>query len=104
MVRIGEKPYKTVKSRQKFNKVREKPLLNRYWLWLMLIKNYWFQISNRFEPNEKPLEVFGEWQVEDYVPPVAKDGKVPRNEYGNVELFKPSMLPKGTVHLVCKCQ
>ena len=26
-------------------------------------------------------------------------GKVPRNEYGNVELFKPSMLPGGTVHL-----
>ena len=29
-------------------------------------------------------------------------GKVPRNEYGNVELFKPSMLPGGTVHLPSK--
>ncbi|CAE1305159.1 XPC [Acanthosepion pharaonis] len=26
-------------------------------------------------------------------------GKIPRNEYGNVELYKPSMLPGGTVHL-----
>jgi hypothetical protein len=26
-------------------------------------------------------------------------GKVPKNEYGNVELFKPSMLPGGTVHI-----
>ena len=32
----------------------------------------------------------------------AFQGKVPRNEYGNVELFLPSMLPKGTVHLQSK--
>ena len=31
--------------------------------------------------------------------PPAVDGMVPRNEYGNVELFKPWMLPKGTVHI-----
>lgn len=35
----------------------------------------------------------------EYEPPVAKDGIVPRNEYGNVDLFQPSMLPKGTVHI-----
>uniref|UniRef100_A0A1Q3F2T0 Putative dna repair protein complementing xp-c cells n=1 Tax=Culex tarsalis TaxID=7177 RepID=A0A1Q3F2T0_CULTA len=44
-------------------------------------------------------ELFGEWQVQDYEPPVAKDGQVPRSAYGNVELFRPCMLPKGTVHL-----
>ena len=49
--------------------------------------------------KDRPLELYGEWQVEDYIPPPAVDGKVPRNEYGNVELFKPTMLPKGTVHL-----
>lgn len=47
----------------------------------------------------KDLELFGLWQVEDYVPPKAENGKVPRNAFGNVELFKPSMLPKGTVYL-----
>ena len=26
-------------------------------------------------------------------------GKVPRNEYGNVEMFKPSMLPIGGAHV-----
>ena len=52
--------------------------------------------------KDLPLEVFGSWQVEDYIPPLAVDGKVPRNEYGNVELFKPCMLPKGTVHLPSK--
>lgn len=55
-----------------------------------------------FMPNDKPVELFGEWQVEDYIPPIAKDGKVPRNEYGNVELFKPEMLPRGCAHLPCR--
>lgn len=39
--------------------------------------------------------------MDDYVPPTAENGIVPRNEYGNVELFKACMLPKGTVHLQC---
>ncbi len=52
--------------------------------------------------TEPSLEVFGEWQTEDYIPPPAVDGIVPRNEHGNVELFKACMLPKGTVHMRCK--
>lgn len=49
--------------------------------------------------KDSALELFGEWQTTDYVPPEAKDGIVPRNEYGNVDLFKKCMLPKGTVHI-----
>nr|CAB3267791.1 DNA repair protein complementing XP-C cells-like [Phallusia mammillata] len=45
------------------------------------------------------LPLFGKWQTETYKPPVAKDGKVPRNDFGNVDLFQPSMLPIGCVHL-----
>ncbi|GLH05038.1 DNA repair protein complementing XP-C cells homolog [Gryllus bimaculatus] len=75
VVRLGEKPYKIVKARPKWDRMSGKVI------------------------TDLPLEIFGPWQVEDYVPPTAVDGKVPRNAYGNVELFKPSMLPKGTVHL-----
>jgi len=46
------------------------------------------------------LELFGEWQTSEYIPPIAKDGIVPCNEYGNVDLFKPEMLPHGCVHIV----
>lgn len=46
------------------------------------------------------LELFGEWQTSTYVPPVAQDGIVPCNEYGNVDLFKPEMLPIGCVHII----
>lgn len=60
-----------------------------------------FQLSNSVI-TDKPLEIFGEWQIEEYVPPTAENGVVPRNAYGNVELFKSTMLPKGTVHLQCK--
>jgi xeroderma pigmentosum group C-complementing protein len=49
--------------------------------------------------KNQPLELFGKWQTTPYIPPEAKDGKVPRNEYGNVDLFKKCMLPKGTVHI-----
>lgn len=49
--------------------------------------------------KDSALEIFGEWQTTEYDPPEAKNGIVPRNEYGNVDLFKKSMLPKGTVHI-----
>ncbi|KAH0552003.1 hypothetical protein KQX54_004093 [Cotesia glomerata] len=49
--------------------------------------------------KDQPLELFGKWQTNQYDPPVAKNGIIPRNEYGNVDLFKQCMLPKGTVHI-----
>ena len=50
--------------------------------------------------RENPdLELYGFWQTKPFEPPVAKNGKVPRNDYGNVELFQQSMLPIGCVHL-----
>ena len=75
VVRIGEEPYKIVKARPK-----------------------WDRMSGTKKADE-PLELFGPWQTEKYIPPVAVDGKVPRNEYGNVELFKPWMMPGGCVHI-----
>ncbi|CAG5116804.1 unnamed protein product, partial [Candidula unifasciata] len=74
LVRLNEPPYKMVKSRPKWNKPKE-------------------------DPDALDLQLFGEWQTEKYIPPPAVNGKVPRNEYGNVELFKPWMLPLGTVQV-----
>ncbi|KAL3321016.1 hypothetical protein Ciccas_000294 [Cichlidogyrus casuarinus] len=48
---------------------------------------------------EPTTDLFGEWQVEDYVPPVAKDGIVPRNEHNSVDVYQPCMIPIGCVHL-----
>ncbi|XP_050530386.1 DNA repair protein complementing XP-C cells [Daktulosphaira vitifoliae] len=74
VVKVNEQFYKQVKARPRFDK-------------------------NGVRTDPPPLELFGYWQTEPYDPPTACDGKVPRNCYGNVDLFKPSMLPKGTVHL-----
>ena len=72
---LGEEPYKVVKARPKWDRMSGQVI------------------------KDQPLEIFGKWQTELYIPPPAKDGKVPRNEYGNVELFQPWMLPKGTCHI-----
>lgn len=77
VVRIGEKPAKVVKA-------------------LMSMKRKLLQEADAPAPT---VELFGPWQVEDYVPPVAENGIVPRNEHGNVELFKPCMLPIGCTHM-----
>ncbi|RIB13047.1 hypothetical protein C2G38_2199004 [Gigaspora rosea] len=51
--------------------------------------------------NQEPPEsaLYGEWQTEEYKSEPVMDGKVPRNQYGNVNLFKPSMCPPGGVHI-----
>lgn len=56
-------------------------------------------LQNGVRTDPPPLELFGYWQTEPYDPPTATNGQVPRNCYGNVDLFKPCMLPKGTIHL-----
>uniref|UniRef100_A0A2K6QM66 XPC complex subunit, DNA damage recognition and repair factor n=1 Tax=Rhinopithecus roxellana TaxID=61622 RepID=A0A2K6QM66_RHIRO len=79
VVRLGEVPYKMVKGFS--NRARKARLA---------------------EPQlreENDLGLFGYWQTEEYQPPVAVDGKVPRNEFGNVYLFLPSMMPIGCVQL-----
>lgn len=62
--------------------------------------------------------LYAEWQTEPYVPdPVVEvilrcsnheisayhpQGKVPKNEFGNIDLYVPSMLPIGAAHIPCK--
>lgn len=77
-VRLGEEPYKMVKGFS--NRSRKARMMSEM-------------------KNENDLALFGEWQTEKYQPPIAVDGKVPRNDYGNVYLFKPCMLPVGCVHV-----
>ncbi|NXC11881.1 XPC protein, partial [Orthonyx spaldingii] len=79
VVKVGEVPYKMVKGFS--NRARKARLA---------------EPANR---DREDLALFGRWQTEEYQPPTAVDGKVPRNEYGNVYLFLPSMLPVGCVQL-----
>ncbi|CAG8824785.1 22039_t:CDS:2, partial [Racocetra persica] len=51
--------------------------------------------------NQEPPEsgLYGEWQTEEYKSEPIIDGKVPKNQFGNVNMFKPSMCPAGGVHI-----
>ncbi|KAJ8393469.1 hypothetical protein AAFF_G00059420 [Aldrovandia affinis] len=77
-VLLGEEPYKMVKGfSNRARKARQ----------------------GAEQKDRDDLGLFGEWQTEEYQPPIAMDGKVPRNDYGNVYLFRPCMLPVGCVHV-----
>lgn len=51
--------------------------------------------------QEALTPLFGSWQVEKYIPPPVSEGKVPRNEHGNVYLFAEWMLPEGAARVIC---
>lgn len=61
----------------------------------------WDMAAMTWVPEEEAemSDYFGDWQIEPYVPPVAKDGMVPKNKYGNVYLFKTEMMPVGCVRI-----
>jgi xeroderma pigmentosum group C-complementing protein len=41
-------------------------------------------------------------QTELYTPPPIKDGVIPTNAFGNIDVYTPSMVPEGAVHLPLK--
>merc|ERR1711892_1243385 len=57
----------------------------------------WMQNKKQNKAKDyKGSELFGKWQVDHFQPPVAVNGKVPRNAYGNCDLHHACMLPLGT--------
>ncbi|KAL7910805.1 hypothetical protein GGI35DRAFT_468670 [Trichoderma velutinum] len=38
-------------------------------------------------------------QAEVYEPPPVRNGRIPKNKFGNIEVYVPSMIPKGGVHI-----
>ncbi|KAI1724996.1 rad4 beta-hairpin domain 3 domain-containing protein [Ditylenchus destructor] len=73
-VKKGEQPYKVVKARPKLNVPKE-------------------------QRESLSLNVYGYWQTEPYVPDEVIDGRIPRNEFGNIYVYQESMIPKGCKHL-----
>ncbi|KAK6747092.1 hypothetical protein RB195_000370 [Necator americanus] len=49
--------------------------------------------------EQRYLDVFGFWQTEPFRPPKVENGRIPRNEFGNVYMYQPTMCPIGAVHL-----
>lgn len=52
-----------------------------------------------FDAPRADLPLFTESQTELYVPPPVINGRVPKNSFGNLDIYVPSMVPPGGVHI-----
>ena len=43
--------------------------------------------------------MYSKAQTEYIIPPPISNGEIPKNEYGNIDIFVPSMVPRGAVHI-----
>lgn len=43
--------------------------------------------------------LYAEFQTEIYVPPPVVRGRIPKNQYGNLDVYVPTMIPPGAIHL-----
>jgi xeroderma pigmentosum group C-complementing protein len=57
------------------------------------------EIDGDEEVDEAGVGLFAVFQTEIYVPPPVVRGRVPRNAYGNLDLYVPSMCPPGGTHI-----
>ena len=46
--------------------------------------------------------LYAEFQTIPYEPPPITNGRVPKNSYGNIDVYVPSMVPRGGVHISCR--
>lgn len=93
--------------------INDEPVYLRANVHLLHTKDRWIRQMREVLGDAKPLklvkskngtdatvDLYGEWQTKALViPPVADDGKVPRGEHGNVDLWTEDHLPAGGVHI-----
>ncbi|KIK96449.1 hypothetical protein PAXRUDRAFT_138437 [Paxillus rubicundulus Ve08.2h10] len=54
-------------------------------------------------PDEDVMQgLYARSQTELYKPGAIQNGKIPKNDFGNIDLYVPSMLPEGAVHIPSK--
>ena len=55
-------------------------------------------VRGMYNDPQRPAELYGFWQTRFYRQQLTADGTIPRNKYGNIELFN-GPLPEGTLWL-----
>lgn len=76
-VKVGEQPLKHVRATRP--------------------KSGFLSDEEEAEPEETAL--YAEYQTEVYQPPPVVRGRIPKNAYGNLDVYVPSMVPPGAVHI-----
>ncbi|KAI0032580.1 hypothetical protein K488DRAFT_49600 [Vararia minispora EC-137] len=87
-IRPGEQPLKWVKQRAvTISRKRE----------LEVLKDMGPGASS--DGAEQMQGLYAERQTEQYQAPPVIDGVIPKNDFGNIDLYTPSMLPQGAAHI-----
>ncbi|KAF8429638.1 hypothetical protein EV426DRAFT_703435 [Tirmania nivea] len=79
-IRIGEQPlkYVTARKRKRRGEIGE---------------------DEEDEGENEETGLYAIFQTEEYTPPPVVDGMVPKNSFGNIDIYVPSMVPKGGIHV-----
>lgn len=124
-----KKPCSFIITKKKGIQIKE-PVFYRKNIITVLPSIKWYQRGRNIKFGEQPMKIvpknkgitfqhetdntiknimiglYSESQTELYLPPPVINGKVPKNAYGNLDIFVPSMIPEGAVHLpfpgICK--
>jgi xeroderma pigmentosum group C-complementing protein len=80
-------------QRGRILKPRQQPMKVRQKTTSQMARNLAFDDDN----EDKEERLYAEFQTELYVPPPATDGLIEKNAYGNIDIFVPSMIPKGAI-------
>lgn len=92
--------------------IKDEPIFLRANVRLLHTKDRWIREMRQVKAGSKPMKsvkskngmdsqvhLFGGWQTQALAIPPCKDGKVPRGQHGNVDLWTPDHLPVGAVHI-----
>ncbi|KEF52151.1 uncharacterized protein A1O9_11777 [Exophiala aquamarina CBS 119918] len=55
--------------------------------------------ENEGEEADEGMALYAQFQTSLYEPPPVTDGQIPRNAYGNLDVYVPSMIPAGAAHI-----
>ncbi|KAG7445688.1 Rad4-domain-containing protein [Guyanagaster necrorhizus] len=93
-VREGVQPLKMIKSRPgTIGRMRE----------LEILKDSLREAGEDADDQAQVMHgLYARGQTELYVPKPVVDGKIPKNDFGNIDLYVPTMLPRGAVHVPFK--
>ncbi|ODQ53975.1 Rad4-domain-containing protein, partial [Saitoella complicata NRRL Y-17804] len=80
VIRVGEQAMKRVKAHRRLNVKGEEE-------------------DEEGETAGEMVGLYSEQQTDLYVPSPVTNGKVPKNNYGNIDVYVPSMIPAGARHL-----
>ncbi|ERF76606.1 hypothetical protein EPUS_08725 [Endocarpon pusillum Z07020] len=101
---------------------RLEPVFRRRDVLVVKTADQWYRLGRDIKVGEQPLKrviptkrrvtpvdeqdgqeegalLYAAFQTELYVPPTVVNGKIPRNAYGNLDVYVPSMIPAGGIHV-----